>query len=63
MRATEITARPAVVMTTTTAPASPGASAPGRPPAGSKRPGADHPWRQGYFGIRKDVPLWQVADR
>jgi transposase len=24
---------------------------------------ADHPWRQGYRGIGKDVPLWQVADR
>lgn len=24
---------------------------------------ADHPWRQGYKGIRQDVPLWQVADR
>jgi hypothetical protein len=64
MRATEITAGAAAAMATTTAPASPGASAPVRPPAaGSKRPGADHPWRQGYFGIRKDVPLWQVADQ
>ena len=27
------------------------------------RAGADHPWRQGYRGIRADVPLWQVADR
>jgi transposase-like protein len=26
------------------------------------RAAADHPWRQGY-GIRKDVPLWQVMDR
>jgi len=27
------------------------------------RAGADHPWRQGYAGIRADVPLWRVADR
>ena len=27
------------------------------------RAGADHPWRQGYRGIRADVPLWQLADR
>jgi transposase len=27
------------------------------------RAGADHPWRQGYRGIRADVPLWQVTDR
>lgn len=27
------------------------------------RAGADHPWRQGYRGIRKDAPLWQVLDR
>jgi transposase len=27
------------------------------------RAAADHPWRQGYSGIRKDVPLWQVMDR
>jgi hypothetical protein len=64
MRATEITAGAAAAMaTTTTSPAAPGASVPVRPPAGSKRPGVDHPWRQGYRGIRKDVPLWQVADR
>ena len=28
-----------------------------------RRPCADHPWRQGYLGIRKDVPLWQAMDR
>jgi hypothetical protein len=27
------------------------------------RAAADHPWRQGYQGLRADVPLWQVADR
>lgn len=36
------------------------------PPRPAPRPmkaAADHPWRQGYKGIRADVPLWQVADR
>ena len=27
------------------------------------RAGADHPWRQGYRGIRPDVPIWRVADQ
>jgi transposase len=38
------------------------AASPGLPPR-QPRAAADHPWRQGYKGIRKDVPLWQVADR
>jgi hypothetical protein len=33
------------------------------PPVRGPRAGADHPWRQKYQGIRRDVPLWQVADR
>ena len=32
-------------------------------PTRGPRAGADHPWRQGYQGIRANVPLWQVADR
>ena len=62
MRVTEITAG-AAAATGTTAPTSPGSSTVRPPAAGATRPGADHPWRQGYFGIRKDVPLWQVVDR
>jgi transposase len=33
------------------------------PVARGPRAGADHPWRQGFRGIRADVPLWQVVDR
>lgn len=38
------------------------------PPPRAPRPrgpraGADHPWRQGYRGMRPEVPLWQAADR
>jgi transposase len=35
-------------------------------PAPARRPtraAADHPWRQGYKGIRADVPIWRVADQ
>jgi hypothetical protein len=27
------------------------------------RAGADHPWRQGFKQMGRDVPLWQVVDR
>ena len=63
MRWTEIAASPAPTVTRPVVERST-AAAPVRPSAaGATRPGADHPWRQGYFGIRKDVPLWQVVDR
>jgi hypothetical protein len=38
--------------------AAPNASAPRRP-----RAGADHPWRQGFKQMGRDVPIWQVVDR
>jgi transposase len=27
------------------------------------RPGADHPWRQGFKQMGRDVPYWQLVDR
>ena len=36
----------------------PPASAPRRPPAP-----ADHPWRQGFKQMGRDVPYWQLVDR
>ena len=53
----EIATRPSVAVVSPPRAAAP-ASTPRRPHAP-----ADHPWRQGYKGIRADVPLWQVADR
>jgi transposase len=41
----------------------PPVTAPPRPAPRPTSPAADHPWRQGYKGIRAAVPLWQVADR
>jgi transposase len=38
--------------------AAPNASAPRRP-----RAAADHPWRQGFKQMGRDVPIWQVVDR
>ena len=35
-------------------------AAPARRPTGAA---ADHPWRQGYQGMRPDVPIWRVADQ
>lgn len=55
----------AVQWTEVTGHAAPRAAPPGPPPV-PPRPAAapaDHPWRQGYKGIRADVPLWQVANR
>jgi helix-turn-helix protein len=43
-------------------PPTPVTAAP-RPAPHPTRAAADHPWRQGYKGVRADVPLWQVADR
>jgi transposase len=67
MRWTEIVPGAAL---TTPRPALTVAIAPPRPLAPTRnigpvhpRPRADHPWRQGYAGIRKDVPLWQIIDR
>jgi hypothetical protein len=39
--------------------------APPRPAVSGRRPraGGDHPWRQGYRQMRKDVPIWQVMDQ
>jgi hypothetical protein len=33
------------------------------PVARGPRAGADHPWRQGFRGIGRDVPVWQVMDQ
>lgn len=57
MRWTEVTGQ--VVMASPPPPV----IAPPRPAPRPTGPAADHPWRQGYKGIRADVPLWQVADR
>jgi transposase len=59
MRWTEIQAgaRPPV-----TAPRPRVAKAPPAVSVRGPRAGGDHPWRQGYLGMR-DVPLWQALDR
>jgi transposase len=49
---TELAAPPAVAAVVTPAPAA--VSAPTRPPPG------DHPWRQRYTEMGRDVPLWQI---
>jgi hypothetical protein len=59
MRWTEIVASPAPA-TTATRPIAPA------PPVGAPRgraAGADHPWRQGFKQMGRDLPLWRVADR
>jgi len=56
MQWTEVTGQAALL----TAPT---AAAPPVPRVRGPRAGADHPWRQGYRGIRADVPLWRVADQ
>jgi len=56
MQWTEVTGQAAVITV-------PAAAARPVPPVRGPRAGADHPWRQKYQGIRRDVPLWQVADR
>jgi transposase len=57
MQWTEVTGQAAI---RTTVPA---AAAPRVQPVRGPRAGADHPWRQGYRGIRADVPMWRVADQ
>jgi len=57
MRWTELTSP--VEVTREAPPTAP----PRAPQSRGPRAGADHPWRQGYRGIRADVPLWQVAHR
>jgi hypothetical protein len=44
-------------------PVTSGARAPAPPRLRGPRAGADHPWRQGYRGMRPDVPIWRVADQ
>ena len=51
----EIATRPSVIATPPAQAAQPGA-APRR-----TRPAADHPWRQGFKQMGRDVPIWQVV--
>jgi transposase len=53
----EIAPRPPLVRTPSPATITP------RSVPSSRAPAAAHPWRQGYKGLRADVPLWRVADR
>jgi transposase len=57
MQWTEVTGQAAIITTV------PAAAAPRVLPVRGPRAGADHPWRQGYRGIRADVPIWRVADQ
>jgi transposase len=57
MQWTDVTGRPPAPTTV------PRVAPPPVPPVRGARAGADHPWRQGYRGIRADVPLWRVADQ
>jgi hypothetical protein len=62
MRWTEIAASPTPPVTRPVAER-PIAPAPPVPAPRGRAAGADHPWRQGFKQMGRDLPLWRVADR